>query len=134
MAHDPTCTLLCATATRADRANDRRQKVSKMASDWEFVHNVATDGGWTDGLRQIFDYRDLGIADATGGDFVAHIVRANGREQPDDVQQWHVHDCKFQFVQVLEGWAKFEYEGIGVRTLRKGDCINRSDPLVINKI
>lgn len=94
-----------------------------MASDWEFVHNVATDGGWTDGLRQIFDYRDLGIGDATGGDFVAHIVRANGREQPDDVQQWHVHDCKFQFVQVLEGWAKFEYEGQGIHTIRKGDVV-----------
>ncbi len=28
-------------------------------------------------------------------------------------------------VYILNGWAKFEYEGIGVRTLRKGDCINQ---------
>ena len=24
---------------------------------------------------------------------------------------------------VLEGWAEFEYEGQGVHTIRKGDCI-----------
>jgi hypothetical protein len=28
-------------------------------------------------------------------------------------------------VYVLNGWAKFEYEGQGVRTIRKGDCINQ---------
>jgi quercetin dioxygenase-like cupin family protein len=41
------------------------------------------------------------------------------------VQHWHVHDCDFQFVYVLNGWAKFEYAGQGVRTIRKGDCINQ---------
>ena len=28
-------------------------------------------------------------------------------------------------VYVLDGWATFEYEGEGVRTIRKGDCINQ---------
>ena len=93
-------------------------------SDWKFVHDVAADdSAWTDGLRAIFDYRDLGVADATRGDYVAHVIRANGREQPDEVQQWHVHDCDFQLVLVLDGWATFEYEGQGVHTIRKGDCI-----------
>jgi quercetin dioxygenase-like cupin family protein len=39
------------------------------------------------------------------------------------VQQWHVHECDFQFVLVMNGWATFEYEGQGQRTIRKGDCI-----------
>jgi quercetin dioxygenase-like cupin family protein len=39
------------------------------------------------------------------------------------VQQWHVHDCTFQLVYVLNGWAIFEYEGEGQRTIRMGDCI-----------
>jgi len=38
-------------------------------------------------------------------------------------QQWHVHDCTFQFVQVLEGWATFEYDGQGEKTIRKGDTV-----------
>tara|TARA_B100000676_G_C17752535_1_gene667296 strand:- start:378 stop:782 length:405 start_codon:yes stop_codon:yes gene_type:complete len=96
-------------------------------SQWKFVHAEAGDAdrqeAWTEGLRSIFDYRDLGISAATGGDYVAHMIRANGRSQPDDVQQWHIHHCDFQFVQVLEGWAKFEYEGQGVHTIRKGDFV-----------
>ena len=91
--------------------------------DWKFVHAVAGGAKWTPGLREIFDYRDLGIKDATGGDYVAHIIRANGRKQKDDVQHWHVHECDFQFVLVLNGWATFEYEGQGQHTIRKGDAI-----------
>ena len=94
-----------------------------MSTDWQFVHKQASEGDWTEGLRTIFEYRDLGIRGATGGDYVAHIIRANGRESEDDVQQWHVHECDFQYVHVLEGWAKFEYEGQGVHTIRKGDVI-----------
>lgn len=90
---------------------------------WDFVHNLASDAKWTPGLREIFEYRDLGIKAGTKGDFVAHIVKANGKKQADKVQQWHVHDCTFQYVHVLNGWAKFEYAGQGVHTIRKGDVI-----------
>ena len=34
-----------------------------------------------------------------------------------------MHDCTFQLVFVLNGWATFEYEGQGQRTTRTGDCI-----------
>jgi len=94
-----------------------------MPKDWEFVHNSATDANWTEGLRKIFEYRDLGIKAATGGDYVAHVIRATERSDPDEVQQWHIHDCTFQLVYVLGGWAKFEYAGQGVRRIEKGDCI-----------
>ena len=90
---------------------------------WDFVHNQSTDAKWTPGLREIFEYRDLGITQGTKGDYVAHIVRHNGKKMKDEVQQWHVHDCSFQFVQVLNGWATFEYEGQGQKTIRKGDTI-----------
>ena len=36
-----------------------------------------------------------------------------------------MHDCTFQLTYVLNGWATFEWEGAGVRTIRKGDCINQ---------
>jgi uncharacterized protein YjlB len=90
---------------------------------WDFVHNLASEAKWTPGLREIFEYRDLGIKDGTKGDFVAHLIRHNGKEVADQVQQWHVHDCSFQFVMVMNGWATFEYEGQGEHTIRKGDCI-----------
>jgi len=90
---------------------------------WNFVHDQASDAKWTPGLREIFEYRDLGIKDGTKGDFVAHLIRHNGKKMKDEVQKWHVHDCTFQFVLVMNGWATFEYEGQGQRTIRKGDAI-----------
>ena len=92
---------------------------------WDFVHNRADGATWTPGLREIFEYRDLGIKDGTKGDYVAHLIRRNDKETRDEVQKWHVHDCDFQFVLVLNGWATFEYEGQGVKTIRKGDCIHQ---------
>jgi len=92
---------------------------------WTFVHNEASKAEWKPGLREIFDYRDLGVKDGTNGDYVAHIIKANGKTMRDEVQEWHLHECSFQFVLVLNGWATFEYEGEGVRTLRKGDAMNQ---------
>ena len=92
---------------------------------WEFIHNKSKDANWTPGLREIFEYRDLGIKDGTKGDYVAHVVRHNGKEMKDEVQQWHIHECDFQFVYVIDGWAEFEYEGQGVRRIEKGDVINQ---------
>ncbi len=96
---------------------------------WNFVHDLASEATWAPGLREIFEYRDLGIKDGTEGDYVAHIIRANGKKQKSDVQHWHTHDCRFQFVLVLNGWATFEYEGQGVRTIRKGDAIHQTPNL-----
>ena len=46
------------------------------------------------GLRDFFLYRDLGIADATGGQVIAHLVKAN--MQPEDGTGWHRHECDFR--------------------------------------
>lgn len=92
---------------------------------WKFVHSEGKDADWEPGLREIFDYRDLGVKNGTNGDYIAHIVKANGKKQSDQVQEWHLHECTFQFVLVLNGWATFEYEGEGVHTIRKGDAINQ---------
>jgi mannose-6-phosphate isomerase-like protein (cupin superfamily) len=101
----------------------REKEETLTDRQWDFVHNLATEAKWTPGLREIFEYRDLGIKAGTKGDYVAHLIRHNGRKAKDEVQQWHVHDCTFQLVYVLNGWATFEYEGQGERTIRQGDCI-----------
>jgi len=96
-----------------------------LTKDWKFSHSAAAEAEWTPGLREIFEYRDVGVKDATNGDYVAHIVRSTGATETDEVQRWHVHHCDFQFVMILEGWAEFEYEGQGKRRLEKGDVINQ---------
>ncbi len=92
---------------------------------WRFQHHQAAEASWTPGMRAIFEYRDLGVEAATGGDFVAHVIRARATESEDQIHEWHQHDCRFQMVYILKGWATFEYEGVGVRTLRAGDCVNQ---------
>ena len=94
-------------------------------TDWTFGINTASDAVWKKGLREIFDYRDLGLQAGTNGEYIAHIIRRNDKQPKDEVQQWHIHECTFQMAYVLNGWATFEYEGLGVRTLRKGDCLNQ---------
>ena len=96
-----------------------------MEHAFRFSVSHAKDAHWDRGLRAFFEYRDLGIKEGTKGDYVAHLIRHNGKKTKDEVQQWHVHDCTFQMVYVLNGWATFEYAGQGQKTIRKGDCINQ---------
>jgi uncharacterized RmlC-like cupin family protein len=72
------------------------------------------------GLRSYFEYRDLGIKRATGGKVVAHIIRARPGSAPHG--EWHMHDCEMQFVYVLKGWVRFEYEGVGTVLMKAGSC------------
>ncbi|MGD9952481.1 MAG: cupin domain-containing protein [Burkholderiales bacterium] len=72
------------------------------------------------GLRNYFEYRDLGIRRATRGKVVAHVIRARPGKAPHG--QWHRHDTDVQFVYVIKGSAVFEYEGIGRVTMKAGSC------------
>lgn len=75
----------------------------------------------TDGLREEFVYRDLGAADATGGEVHAHIVKA--KHLRGGHNGMHRHVVGFQFAMVLEGWVSFFYEGHGEIVYRKGDAV-----------
>lgn len=76
-----------------------------------------------DGLRAFFEYRDLGIAQATGGRFNAHVIRA--RPGGEGGSGWHRHALDFQMVYVLKGWVKFSYEGVGEVLLEAGSCVHQ---------
>ena len=87
-----------------------------------FVDDSATtESHFEGGLRAFFEYRDLGIAAATGGSYVAHVIRAVPGRHAEPT--WHVHDLDFQMVYILQGWVVFEYEGQGEVTLRPGTCV-----------
>ena len=60
------------------------------------------------GLRDFFLYRDLGVAEATKGKVIAHLVKAN--MAPETGTGWHRHDADFQIVIMTKGWARFMYE------------------------
>src|SRR6516165_1286826 len=74
------------------------------------------------GLRRYAQYRDLGIAGATGGMVRAHVIKMIPPCDPAEVSKRHFHDVEFQMVYVLKGWIKGEYEGAGVVTMREGSC------------
>ncbi len=61
-----------------------------------------------EGLRDFFQYRDLGVADATDGQVVVQLVKAN--KAPEEGTGWHYHDANYHVVVMLKGWAKFMYE------------------------
>jgi quercetin dioxygenase-like cupin family protein len=90
----------------------------------EFTVSHAADSKFVRrGLRAYFEYRDLGIEKASKGKVVAHAIRARPGKSPEG--EWHRHDCRLQFVYVLKGWIKFEYEGVGVITMKKGTCFQQ---------
>jgi len=74
------------------------------------------------GLRDFFLYRDLGVAEATHGKVVAHLVKAN--LPPDGGTGWHIHEADFQIVIMTKGWAKFMYED-QVTLVEAGDVVHQ---------
>ena len=74
------------------------------------------------GLRDLFLYRDLGIADATQGKVIAHLVKAN--MAPESGTGWHCHEADFQIVIMLKGWARFMYEDKET-LVQTGDCVHQ---------
>ena len=84
----------------------------------------ARDGVFThDGMRPYFEYRDLGIHEATFGAAVMHVIKA--REGTQATGEWHRHNVTLQIVYVLKGWAIFEYEGHGEHRLEAGTCVHQ---------
>ncbi len=97
-------------------------------SSTTFSHVKPDDTPWRrGGLRDFFLYKDLGIAAATGGKVIAHLVKAN--EAPEQGTGWHRHEADFQIVYMLKGWAKFMYEGRET-LVAAGDCVHQRPGIV----
>ncbi len=97
-------------------------KAAKRAKEFSVTHAAGSKFEQR-GLRNYFEYRDLGIARASKGKVVAHVIRARPGKSPEG--EWHSHDCALQFVYVLKGWIRFEYEGVGELTMKKGTCFQQ---------
>jgi len=107
--------------------------MTQLWKNQAFTIAHADDGKFAgQGLRAFFEYRDLGIRDATKGKFGAHVIRAvPGMESP---ATWHSHDLDFQMVYVTRGWVVFEYEGQGEHILRAGSSVLQPPGIVHREV
>ena len=88
----------------------------------KFCLTRAEDGDFEPaaGFRDWLKFRDLGLAEATHGQYNAWVTRAvelghsTGR---------HYHDYDFQMMYVIRGWVKMYYEGEGEVVLSAGDFV-----------
>lgn len=99
----------------------------------KFSHNKPTDTRWgpdpyadKDRIRDFFEYRDLGIMEATDGLVNAQLVRA--KSAPVDGTGWHTHQLEFHIVYMIKGWAKFMYDG-NVTLVEAGDTVHQQPGL-----
>ncbi|SNX29189.1 Mannose-6-phosphate isomerase, cupin superfamily [Polynucleobacter meluiroseus] len=98
------------------------------ARDTEFSHVKAQDTQFLPGgLRDFFLYRDLGVAKATNGKVIAHIVKAN--KPPVEGTGWHYHVAEFQIVIMTKGWARFMYEDKPT-LVEAGDVVHQAPGIV----
>ena len=103
----------------------------------QFCASRADEATYESGLRGCFEYRDLGIAEATGGQFHAAISRVReGFKGNQHIRTtgMHRHLCDFQMFYVLKGWVKMYYEGQGEVTLYAGDNCLQPAGILHNEI
>jgi quercetin dioxygenase-like cupin family protein len=90
--------------------------------EYQFVVSRAQGAEFvTDGLREEFVYRDLGLADATNGKFHAHIIKAKHLDGGHN--GLHRHLVGLQFAMVLKGWVSFYYAEHGEFRYEQGDAV-----------
>jgi len=100
----------------------------------KFCTSHAKSSTWTPGLRTFFEYRDLGIGDATQGQFNAHVIRVKKPVEQFPHTGPHAHELDFQMFFVLKGWIKFVYEDHGEHMFEAGDSCLQPPGIVHDEI
>lgn len=84
-----------------------------------------------DDIRPWLAFRDLGLVEATGGAYIGWVSK------PSELGHrtgHHHHKWDFQFIYVLKGWVKFQYNKTEEVTLKEGDCVYQPPELVHNLV
>jgi hypothetical protein len=108
------------TAAPAKRKAAAARKTAAAAQRFTVSHLNEADFK-ADGLRPYAQYRELGVALATGGLCQAHVIRFTP-PCTDEVRKRHFHEVELQLVYVLKGWVKNEFDGHGVQMMSQGSC------------
>lgn len=104
-----------------DADNKSDELLVQHLDDAQFAHT---------GRRSFFEYRDSGLADATGGRYRAQVMRST------DVMEttgWHYHVCDLQLVYVLKGWVDLTFEGGRSERVEEGGVISIPGGLIHNE-
>ena len=102
-------------------------------SDYEPSVSHLAGAPWTGkGWRSFFQYRDLGVKGATGGDFDFRVVRA--RDGDPVSTGWHYHVLRAQVIYCLGGWEAIALEDGRVIKLIPGTCMNIPPGFIHNEI
>ena len=83
--------------------------------------STAQDAHYVPGRRHFFQYRDLGVTEATGGKMRAQVTSA--KSALDRETGWHYHTCDMQFVYILKGWVDLEFAGGRKARFGAGDSV-----------
>ena len=106
----------------------KHPQLGHAISDTSFTHVKGSETTFLPGgLRDFFLYKDLGVKDATKGQVIAHIAKAN--KPPEEGTGWHYHVAEFQIVYMLKGWARFMYEDVPT-LVSAGDCVHQRPGVV----
>jgi uncharacterized RmlC-like cupin family protein len=108
-------------ASAATRKAPPRKLIAPATAQVFTVNHLKEADFKADGLRTYAQYRDLGIAAATGGLCQAHVIRLIP-PCTDEVRKRHRHKAELQLVYVLKGWMKNEFEGHGEQMMSAGSC------------
>lgn len=91
------------------------------AAPQRFAVSLAAQSPFTSkGLRSFWEYRDLGVADGTHGQWKATVLRTR-RPCPPQGTGWHRHTLDFQLYYILRGAMTTRVEGREETTFRAGD-------------
>ena len=73
------------------------------------------------GRRAFFQYRDLGVAEASAGAMRAQVMSSTqGMSRPTG---WHYHECDGQLIYLLKGWVDLEFEDGRTIRVEEGDSL-----------
>ena len=108
--------------TSTQSAKSKNSRRSKARPEHKFTVSHHREADFKRGLRSYAQYRDLGIALATGGMVQAHVIRFVPPFRPEEASTPHYHEVDFQMIYVLKGSYTTEFEGEGVHTFEAGSC------------
>ncbi len=96
-------------------------KPPKTMSTQKIAHARASAPVLVKGRRDFFEYRDLGVADASAGALRAQVMSSSqGLSRPTG---WHYHECDGQFIYMIKGWVDLEFEDGRTLRVEEGDSL-----------
>jgi mannose-6-phosphate isomerase-like protein (cupin superfamily) len=101
--------------------SDVATRPSQTPPRQEVAHARFTEPVLVKGRREFFQYRDLGVAQASAGAMRAQVMMSSqGMSRPTG---WHYHECDGQFVYVLKGWVDLQFEDGRAIRVEEGDSL-----------